>query len=354
MRRTVLLLLMFVAFTVVSAQDDSTIQTEPATRVVFPGSQTYSLTVPTDWYSNYRSFTSLSVTIDRVQLYVASSERSFLDWQNGVITGPVLHIVPSDLEEWYPEDLTLADLTDEALLMRGLDQIGVPFEPDRIEIGEIAGYPAATYRGIMYRGAADAGMSVIISDDSMFHVIYGAESAEGMETLETVLESFNADLAELPLIDTAQNPADVITTLTVGDAAPDFVGNLLDGRTVSLEEYAGRVTVITFWATWCIPCQYEMPLLEEAISLRPDIGVIGVNYREAPGLIRQFVEEFELSFPIALDNAGLISNLYSVQAYPTTYILDGNGVIQMIPAFTPTTTSDDVSAWLDQVQATME
>jgi thiol-disulfide isomerase/thioredoxin len=118
----------------------------------------------------------------------------------------------------------------------------------------------------------------------------------------------------------------------VGGIAPDFEAVEISGVEFRLREARGRIVVLNFWATWCEPCRAEMPLLEAASRAYESAGlvVVGVNFDEPADLVRAFQAELGLTFPIVLDPGARIQALYQVLGYPTTFFVDGSGVIQFI------------------------
>jgi thiol-disulfide isomerase/thioredoxin len=87
--------------------------------------------------------------------------------------------------------------------------------------------------------------------------------------------------------------------------------------------------MVNFWATWCGPCKIEMPLFVHAYERNRDAGlvVLAVDVQEEPEGVRQFRDQYGLSFPILLDRDGQISTLYRVRGLPTTFFVDTNGVV---------------------------
>ncbi|WP_026587248.1 peroxiredoxin family protein [Bacillus sp. NSP9.1] len=118
-----------------------------------------------------------------------------------------------------------------------------------------------------------------------------------------------------------------------GDQAPDFTLPSLKGeKNVSLSNFKGRKVILNFWATWCKPCQTEMPAMEELQNEHQDITVLAVNFTSAEKnreTVESFAEKLGLTFPIVLDREG-INAKYEIFSYPTTYIIDENGIIQDI------------------------
>lgn len=115
----------------------------------------------------------------------------------------------------------------------------------------------------------------------------------------------------------------------VGEQAPPFTARSLDGGTVSLEDFRGRVVVLNFWATWCGPCRVEMPEFERYQARLGDrVAILGVNMQEPPTLVAPFVRQYALTFPILLDESGAIAAPYRVTGLPTSVILDRAGIIR--------------------------
>ncbi|MEB2287156.1 MAG: redoxin domain-containing protein [Anaerolineae bacterium] len=138
---------------------------------------------------------------------------------------------------------------------------------------------------------------------------------------------------ELPSLDAASAGAAVPVGLSMGQRAPDFTVELLDGRTVSLSDFRGRPVLLNFWATWCGPCREEMPDFQTIYDLRggeAGFVVLAVNFMEARGDVAAFTEGLGITFPVALDPDGRINGgLYRsvIPGYPTSLLLDADGVI---------------------------
>jgi len=115
----------------------------------------------------------------------------------------------------------------------------------------------------------------------------------------------------------------------VDSPAPDFTLSNLAGDSLNLAGLRGQNVLINFWATWCGPCRQEMPMLEAAANqYAPDLVVLAVNIGEEPWRVKKFVYDLGLSFEILMDEGNQVQNLYRVQAYPTTYLIDAGGVVR--------------------------
>jgi peroxiredoxin len=133
--------------------------------------------------------------------------------------------------------------------------------------------------------------------------------------------------------------------LVVGQPALDFQLTDLDGRTVSLLQYQGHPVLLNFWAVWCGPCKEEMPLiLERYRQYQPDLIVLAVDQGDSAEDVRRYVDEAQLTFPVLLDEASALGELYGIYAYPTTFFVDANGVIQAVEvgSMDETTIDDDL------------
>jgi cytochrome c biogenesis protein CcmG/thiol:disulfide interchange protein DsbE len=104
--------------------------------------------------------------------------------------------------------------------------------------------------------------------------------------------------------------------------------------TITLSELRGKAVLVNFWTSWCPPCRLEMPAIEKTYRSYKDIGfvVIGLNLtaQDSEQAAADFAKEIGLTFPIALDRDNAIGNLYRVNALPTSYFIDRNGVIRSI------------------------
>jgi len=116
-----------------------------------------------------------------------------------------------------------------------------------------------------------------------------------------------------------------------GFLAPEFTLTSLNGDIVSLESFRGRPVLINLWATWCPPCEAEMPALQEVYEAHKNEGfaILAVNAtnQDDPQRVNDFVQEYGLTFPILLDTDGSVSQQYQLRALPTSFFIDENGMI---------------------------
>ena len=120
-----------------------------------------------------------------------------------------------------------------------------------------------------------------------------------------------------------------VTGIAEGNLAPDFSISTVDGDLLTLSDMRGKVVLLNFWGTWCGPCRREMPEFEKAYEEWHSKGfeILAVAFNDTEEAIRDFRDEFELSFPLALDSAGVVNSTYAVQTRPSTYVIARNGVI---------------------------
>lgn len=118
----------------------------------------------------------------------------------------------------------------------------------------------------------------------------------------------------------------------VGAKAPDFELASLDGRTIKLSDLRGKGVMINFWATWCGPCRFEMPTMEQIYQEYEDKGlvILALNLEEDAIVAKKFVDEFQLTFPTLLDIKGTVAQQYGLIGLPTSYFVGRDGVIRDI------------------------
>lgn len=120
--------------------------------------------------------------------------------------------------------------------------------------------------------------------------------------------------------------------LAEGDAAPAFSAPTLTGDSVSVASFRGHVVVLNVWATWCVPCRREMPLLDSLSREFSDQGVrvvgVSIDASDAGESIASFVDQYHIGFTILHDGAGQIQSTYKMRGVPETFLIDATGKIR--------------------------
>ncbi|OJE00687.1 thiol:disulfide interchange protein [Bacillus cereus] len=122
--------------------------------------------------------------------------------------------------------------------------------------------------------------------------------------------------------------------IEIGKSAPDFELTKLDGTNVKLSDLKGKKVILNFWATWCGPCQQEMPDMEAFYKEhKENVEILAINYTpsEKGGgeeKVSNFAKETGITFPILLDKNIDVTTAYKVITIPTSYFIDTKGVIQ--------------------------
>jgi cytochrome c biogenesis protein CcmG/thiol:disulfide interchange protein DsbE len=115
----------------------------------------------------------------------------------------------------------------------------------------------------------------------------------------------------------------------VDRVAPEIVLPTLDGGKFVLSEQRGKPVVLNFWATWCQPCQRELPALQQAAEHYGDhVVFVGVDQGETADAVQTYVNKLGLTFTIPMDAKGDVGYQYNVKGLPTTYFIDAAGVIR--------------------------
>lgn len=119
------------------------------------------------------------------------------------------------------------------------------------------------------------------------------------------------------------------TTQPTSGPAPDFTLTTFDGESFRLSDQRGKVVVINFWASWCVPCRDEAPILQSVWERYRERGVIlvGVTYLDSESASLAFIQEFGISYFNGPDIGTIISEEYRITGVPETFIVDQNGDI---------------------------
>ena len=115
-------------------------------------------------------------------------------------------------------------------------------------------------------------------------------------------------------------------------SAPDFKGKTPEGKEIKLSDYAGKVVLIDFWASWCTPCREEMPELIKFYKTHndPKFELVAVNIDKDKDNMQHFLDQLfpKPGFPIIADNEQQIPALFNIEAMPTTIFIDKKGKVR--------------------------
>ena len=113
--------------------------------------------------------------------------------------------------------------------------------------------------------------------------------------------------------------------------APDVRLPTLEGKPLSFNELRGKVVLVNFWATWCLPCQWEMPLMEKLYHAYKGKGFVIVAIsldREGAAVVAPFVREKKLTYPVLLDPTFQGAREFGVRGVPATFLIGADGFIK--------------------------
>lgn len=111
---------------------------------------------------------------------------------------------------------------------------------------------------------------------------------------------------------------------------PALAGTDLQGQAWRLADLRGKAVLINFWASWCAPCQIEMPLLQTLAQLYgPDkLVVLAVNFKESGTVVQRYVQRTSLNLPVLLDPDGKMARAWGATVFPTTVLVGMDGSVR--------------------------
>lgn len=119
-----------------------------------------------------------------------------------------------------------------------------------------------------------------------------------------------------------------------GQVAPDFTLSTLSGESITLSDLKGKKVVLNFWATWCPPCKDEMPHFQKyygKYAKEDNVEIVAVNLtyaRETKERIQQFLDSFDVTFPVPLMEDEEVGKPYKIITIPSTFFIDTDGRVQ--------------------------
>ncbi len=119
-----------------------------------------------------------------------------------------------------------------------------------------------------------------------------------------------------------------------GFLAPDFSLSTPEGEVVKLSELRGQAVLVNLWATWCPPCRAEMPAMQKLYEEYRHEGfvILAVNmtYQDDRLAIAPFIQQYQLTFPILIDERGDVAQKYELRSLPSSFFIDHDGFIQEV------------------------
>jgi thiol-disulfide isomerase/thioredoxin len=108
----------------------------------------------------------------------------------------------------------------------------------------------------------------------------------------------------------------------------DFTLKSIEGKSVKLSDFKGKIVIVDFWATWCMPCREGIPDLIALQNEYKDVQVIGITVDQNPmEVVPSFVKEFKINYPILLSDSNVLQQYGGIDAIPTSFIISKDGKI---------------------------
>jgi peroxiredoxin len=125
-------------------------------------------------------------------------------------------------------------------------------------------------------------------------------------------------------------PSTILASDLTSKKAPNFSLKTSDGKTIDLSKLKGKVVVVNFWATWCGPCRAEIPAFMEVYEKYKASGLemIGISLDQGGwSEVTPFLNKYKISYPVVLGNDKIARQYGGIEAIPTTFVIDKNGVV---------------------------
>jgi peroxiredoxin len=167
--------------------------------------------------------------------------------------------------------------------------------------------------------------AAVIAGVGLFTILRSEPDAPAVASTDAPSRAESTGAAR-PILDEAVRELDLVRP-SRSKRAEDFTVALLRGEPLKLSEQRGKPVMINFWATWCAPCREEMPAMERLYRRHRERGfvLLAVSVDADASLVRPFLEQHKLTFPVALDSKMSLANAYGVRALPSSFLVDRDG-----------------------------
>ena len=153
----------------------------------------------------------------------------------------------------------------------------------------------------------------------------GLLNSEGL----SLLQSHGSGWGQAQVIDSLNAIGGLASPTSTGEGqAPEFSLTALTGERIGLGQYRGRPVLINFWATYCVPCRVEMPLIQQMADQHPKLVVLVVDERDSTPAARSFIADLHIRSTALLDTDGKVGDLYRINGLPTTVFVHPDGSIE--------------------------
>jgi len=128
-------------------------------------------------------------------------------------------------------------------------------------------------------------------------------------------------------------------TTSTANTSNSEVARIVDGADFAIADYAGKVVILDFWASWCGPCKRQIPVLDRfygSLKSRDCLVVIAINLGESQDKVERFLARYPMSYDVMLDQKRVLGSRYGIRAIPTLIVFDPAGkVIDKMQGFNP-------------------
>jgi thiol-disulfide isomerase/thioredoxin len=179
---------------------------------------------------------------------------------------------------------------------------------------------------------AEADLQLGRKDDAI-HWMGIAVNERGFKRVDTfkldVYDSIREDPRFAAIVEKARE------NMGIGRPVPDFTVRLLDGTELTLSSLRGKVTLVDFWASWCIPCRKEVPNLKKLYKEHNGDGfeIVGISLDQDKSKAVAYIKENDLRWPTSWSERGYLdgpAKLYMVDSLPSMWLIDRNGILRQL------------------------